>query len=86
MHACDMLVAGQRMADHDRIGFVGVELAVGLVGDLEWRERDTGIELERLVGAELRDQRIPRVVGVAVRRRLLRPGTQIGLDHPADPG
>ena len=43
---------------------LGVERAVGLVGDLERRERDAGIELERLVGAEAHDQRM-RVVRLA---------------------
>ena len=87
--ARDMLVAGQRMTNEDRVGLVGIELAIGLVRDLERRERDAGIELERLVGAEMRDQRIPRMVRFARRRRLLRLahlGTQIGLDHPCDPG
>ena len=36
---------------------VGVELAIGLVGDLERREIDAAIELQRLVGAELRELR-----------------------------
>ena len=29
-----MLVAGERMADQDRVGLVGIERAVGLIGDL----------------------------------------------------
>ena len=35
MDVGDMLVAGQRVADQHRVGRVGVERAVGLVGDLE---------------------------------------------------
>ena len=60
-----MLIAGQRMADQDGVGAVGVELAVGLVGDLERREIDAAIELQRLVHAELRDlrSRMVRLMG-----------------------
>ena len=45
---------------------VGVERAVGLVGDLPGRERDAGIEQQRLVRAEARD-RARRLVGLAQR-------------------
>ena len=58
MHVVDMLVAGQRMADQDRVGAIGVEFAIGLVGDLERREIDAAIELQRLIDAELRHQRV----------------------------
>ena len=57
MHIGDVLVAGQRMADQHRVGAIGVELAIGLVGDLERGEIDAAIEPQRLVGAELRDLR-----------------------------
>ena len=57
MHVGDMLVAGQRMADQDGVGAVGVEFAIGLIGDLERREIDAAIEPQRLVRAELRDLR-----------------------------
>ena len=57
VHVVDMLVAGQRMADQDGVGAIGVELAIGLVGDLERREIDAAIELQRLIDAELRHQR-----------------------------
>ncbi len=66
MHIGDVLVAGQRMADQDGVGAVGVEFAIGLVGDLERGEIDAAIERQRLVGAEQRDQRTRMV-------RLLRP-------------
>ncbi len=52
----DVLVAGEGMADQHRIGAVGVERAVGLVGDLERGERDPGIELERLLRPEVGDE------------------------------
>ena len=57
MDVGDMLIAGQRMADQDGVGALGIELAIGLIGDLERREIDAAIELQRLVGAELRHQR-----------------------------
>ena len=59
----DMLIGGQRMADQNRVGAVGVEFAIGLVGDLERRKIDAAIERQRLVGAELRDQR-GRMIGL----------------------
>ena len=52
-----MLIAGQRMADQNGVGAVRIEFAIGLVGDLERRQIDAAIELQRLVGAELRHQR-----------------------------
>ena len=54
MQVGHVLVAGERMADQHGIGALGIERAVGLVGDLERRELDAGIELERLVGPETR--------------------------------
>jgi len=52
-----MLVAGQRMEYQNGVGAVGVEFAIGLVGDLEWRQIDAAIELQRLVHAEHSDLR-----------------------------
>ena len=72
MHVGDMLIAGQRMADQNGVGAVGIELAIGLVGDLERREIDAAIELQRLVGAERRHQRT-RMIG------LVRP--LLGMDR-----
>ena len=57
MHIGDMLIAGQRMADQNGVGPVGIEFAIGLVGDLERREIDAAIELQRLIRAERRHQR-----------------------------
>ena len=79
MHVGDVLVAGQRMADQHRVGAIGVELAIGLVGDLERGEIDAAIEPQRLLGAELRDLRTRMI-------HLMRPvvgtdrGTRNGLD------
>ena len=55
MHAGDVLVAGERMADQHRVAARRVERAVGLVGDLERAQLDAGIELERLVRAKMSD-------------------------------
>ena len=57
MHVCDMLIERQRMTDQNGIGALGVELAIGLVGDLERREIDAAIELQRLVDPEFGDLR-----------------------------
>jgi hypothetical protein len=57
MHIGHMLVAGQRMADHDRIGPFRIERAIGLIGDRKWRQRDAGIQLERRVRAKFSQQR-----------------------------
>ena len=67
MLARHVLVAGERVADQHRIGALGIERAVGLVGDLERRELDAGVELERLVGAEIGDGRVARSVRLARR-------------------
>src|SRR3546814_5569382 len=45
--ACDMLVAGQRMADKESVRFGGVQFAIGLIGDLERRDECAGIQLQR---------------------------------------
>jgi hypothetical protein len=59
------MVAGQRVADQHRVAALRIERAVGLVGDLERRKLDAGIELERPVLAEIRDQRGARIIGLA---------------------
>ena len=74
-----MLVAGQGMADQDGVAARGIELAIGLVGDLERAERHAGIELERLVRPELGEQRL-RVVRLPhpIRQRPATDGFQLG--------
>ena len=57
----DMLIAGQRMTDEDRVGFRGVERAVGLIGDRQGAQRAARVELERAVGAEMHDQAMRRI-------------------------
>jgi hypothetical protein len=64
MHIVDVLVAGERVADQDRVRALRVQRAVGLVGDLERRQLDAGVELERLVVSEARDRRA-RIVRLA---------------------
>ena len=78
-----MLVAGERMADQHRIGALGVERAVSLVGDLIGAEFDPGVELERLVDAKMSDQRVVRKIRLAWCIRRVKRATQIGLDHVA---
>ena len=72
MHVGDVLIAGQRMADQNGVGAVGVEFAIGLVGDLERREIDAAIERQRLVHAEQRQLRTRMI-------RLVRP--LLGMDR-----
>jgi hypothetical protein len=48
----NVLIAGQSMADQHRIRLCGIQLAIGLVGDLEGREIDARLEPQRLVRAE----------------------------------
>ncbi len=67
--ACDMLVARQRMADKHGVGPVGVERAVGLIGDGERREAHPAVERER----RFRTESLGRV------HRLDRRGASIGL-------
>ena len=74
----DVLIAGQRMADQHRIAARGIERAVGLIGDLERREIDAGIEPQRLVGAETHDRRM-RIIRFAHAVGRIKRGA--GLDH-----
>src|ERR1700737_879196 len=60
------------MADQNGVGTIGIEFAIGLVGDLEWRKIDAAIELQRLVHAEQRQQRTRMV-------RLMR--ALVGMDR-----
>src|SRR3546814_8239143 len=60
-----VLVAGQRMADQDRVGALGIQSAVGLVGEGEGAEGDAAVERQRHVAAELHGQ-------AALRLRIVR--------------
>src|SRR5207248_1028059 len=79
VHIGNVLVAGERMADQNGVGARGVELAIGLVGDLEWGEIDAAIEPQRLIGAEMRDRRARMI-------HLVRPfvGTDRGTGNRFD--
>ena len=83
MQAGHVLVAGERVAHQHGIGALGIERAVGLVGDLEGCELDAGIELERLVGPEAHHKRLMRMVRFARSVRRFTRAAQIGLDHVA---
>jgi len=51
----DMLVAGERVADEDRVGALCIEAAIGLVGDLPGRQRHARVHREGCIGAEAHD-------------------------------
>ena len=51
-----VLVAGQRVADEDGVGAIGVERPVGLIGDLQVIEPPAGIQHQRLIRAEPHDR------------------------------
>ncbi len=78
MHIGDMLVAGQRVADQDRIAALGIERAVGLVGDLERRKLDARVEPQRLVGAKAHQL---RTRGVGLARAISRSKCDARLGH-----
>ena len=48
----DVLVAGQRVADQDGVRLVGVQRAVGLVGDAVGAELDAAVEPQRPLDAQ----------------------------------
>ena len=53
-----MLIAGQRVANEDRVAPLGVERAVGLISDLHRAEIDPGIEPQWIVRRKSHDQRV----------------------------
>ena len=54
--AGDVLIAGQSMADQDGVRFVGVQLAVGFVGDREWGDVAAAVQAEGFAGREADDE------------------------------
>ena len=52
VRAGDVLVAGQRVEDQDRVGAVGVKLAVGLIGDRHGGEHLAAVEWQRLAAGK----------------------------------
>ena len=78
--ACNVMVAGQRVAEQYCVAAVGVERAVGLVGDLERRKIDAGVELQR--PADARHERIARRIGLAAARNRFQCGTDVGHPYP----
>ena len=79
----DKLVGGQRMADQHGVRLVGIEPAIGLVGDAVGAEFDAAIELERPVGAQDRGaaslQRLALGAGETVERRSVEGGLHVVL-------
>ena len=84
MDVGDVLVAGEGVADQHRVAALGVERAVGLIGDLERGEIDAGIEPKRLVHAEADDERM-RIVRLARAVGGIKGNADIGLDHVHNP-
>ncbi len=78
-----MLVAGQRVADQNRVAARSIERAIGLVGDLEWAQFDAGIELEGIVRPKMGDKRIVRLIRLPRCIPGLACTRQIGLGHVA---
>ena len=58
MRVRDMLIACQSVADEHRVGFVGIESAIGLVGNLERSKHAPAIERQSFVASK--DQTIAR--------------------------
>ena len=83
MNIGDMLIAGQRMQDQNRVGALRIEFAIGIVGDLERRQIDAAVELQRLLRAERRQQRT-RIIRLmrAILRMNRRARYRLHLDHP----
>ncbi|GHC76338.1 hypothetical protein GCM10010136_26950 [Limoniibacter endophyticus] len=50
-----MLIAGQGVADQDCVAPILVQCAIGLVGDLEWRQHRARVKLQGIVRAEMRN-------------------------------
>ena len=80
MHVGDVLVAGERVADQDGVRALGIELAVGLIGDLKRRKIDAGIEPQRLVASEPHERRL-RVLRLARAARKINYRTDTGIGH-----
>ncbi len=53
MGAGHILVTRDRMADQDRVGSLGVELAVGLIGNGDGRQIDAAVETQRRIRPQL---------------------------------
>ena len=82
MRVCHMLIACQRVADQDGVGFGGIQLAVGLISDLQRSEIDPGVEPQRIAGGKTHDQRM-RMVRLALAIGAIERG--VGFDHSAFP-
>jgi len=58
MNVGGVLVAGQRVADQDRVGAVGREFAIGLIGDGQRAQGTAAVEAQRLSLVRPFDDRI----------------------------
>ena len=55
MLACDILVAGERVADEDGVRFGGIQRAVGHVGDRHRRQHLVAVEAQGLAHGQVQD-------------------------------
>ena len=79
----DMLIAGERVADQHGVRALRIQRAISLIGDLERREFDACVELERLVRTE-QDKRRARPVRFAdAIRRIVFCGRPNAVHHCA---
>src|SRR5262245_20531717 len=65
MHTGAVLVSCEGMTNQHGIRTLRVECAIGLEGNLEWREIDAGVEFERLISAKMGDQRLAGLIHLA---------------------
>ena len=73
----DVLIAGERMANQDRVAARRVELAVSLVGDLQRAEIDAGVQPQRIIRRKTHDRRM-RVVRFAGAVGEIERGADVG--------
>jgi hypothetical protein len=68
--AGDMLIPRQGMANQHSVGFLRVQRAIALIGDLQWRDCSAGIKHKRLVLRKTHNQTVrPVSLGRAGTRR-----------------
>ena len=91
MHVGDMLVAGERVADQDGVAALGVERAVGLVGDLERRRARrrrracSGLSAPKRTTSESRLVGLARAVGgIALLHRGRTCRAAVAISRPRD--
>ena len=77
-----VLIAGQRMANQHRIAAIGIERAIGLIGDLQRGKIDAGVQVQRIVRGKTDDRRM-RLVRFAGAVGKIERGADVG--HKSSP-